>query len=121
MKKLLYLTIAFCFLTSLSFAAETFKGYIIDNLSADICDGCLNPDTLLAFAKGHSKEFVLKPECAASGYSIVIANGERMKFDKESNAKIEDFLKAPESKLQVTVEVKKSGKEIVLVSIKNQE
>jgi hypothetical protein len=91
------------------------KGVIIDNLCAEA-----NKADLEIFVPTHNKECTLKPECAASGYSIY-SNNMLMKFDVASNAKVEEFLKKEVSKLQVMVEVKKAGEELSLVSIKNQE
>lgn len=98
-------------------AVETVKltGYIIDNN----CAGTQKPEQLAEFVKTHTKECTLMPACVASGYSIY-ADGKLSKFDKDSSAKIAEFLKKPESKLNVVVEAKKAGEELSLVSINNQ-
>lgn len=139
MKKILFLLIVLCFVSSLAFAADevtpvaattatavttdtatalaeamVLKGDLIDNL----CAG-MNKDTLAEFVKTHTKDCVLKPACSDSGYSI-FANGKLYKFDKDSNAKAAEFLKAADSKLQVTVTAKQVGDELSLVSIENQ-
>jgi hypothetical protein len=78
-----------------------------------------NKATLGDFVKTHTKECATMPACAESGYSI-FADGELMKFDKESNAKVAEFLKNPESTLKVEVVAKKVGDELSIVSIANQ-
>lgn len=92
----------------------TITGDIIDNMCADA-----NKEKLEDFVKTHTKECATMPMCAASGYSIY-SNGNLMKFNTESNLKIEEFLRKPESKLQVVIEAKKTGDILSLVSINNQ-
>jgi hypothetical protein len=125
MKKLILIAVALCLLTTFAFAAEAvtavignavmpIKGTIIDNA----CAGA-NKDNLAEFIKTHPKSCALMPNCVASGYSIY-ADGKLMQFDKGSGAKIEEFLKKDDSKLEVVVETEKAGDELKLVSIKNQ-
>lgn len=133
MKKVVLLVLGLCFVTTLAFAQSasavsapttmgavdnaqiTLKGEIIDNM----CASSQKPENLANFIKTHTKECALMPNCAASGYSI-FSNTELIKFDKASNAKIEEFLKKADSKLAVEVVAKKVGGELSLVSIKNQ-
>lgn len=134
MKKLVLLVVGLAVLSSFAFAAETanttvaatstpvqasetmtLKGDIIDNL----CAGMQTPEKLAEFVKTHTKECALRPSYVASGYSI-FSDGKLQKFDLESNAKIEGFLKKADSKLQVSVVVKKVGDVLSLVSIENQ-
>jgi len=141
MKKVLFVLIALCFVSSLAFAedvakpiavtdtnpvvvttptavttpeATVLKGDVIDNM----CAG-MNKDNLADFVKTHTKECALKPACIDSGYSI-FADGKLYKFDKDSNVKVAEFLKVTDSKLQVTVTAKQVGDELNLVSIENQ-
>lgn len=130
MKKILFMLIALCCVSSLAFAEDlaepvasmdiatsevlTLQGDIIDNM----CAG-MNKDTLAEFVKVHTKECALKPACMATGYAI-FANGKLSKFDKDSNAKVAEFLNKADSKLQVTVTAKQVGDELSLVSIENQ-
>jgi hypothetical protein len=93
----------------------TLKGDIIDNM----CAGAQKPEALSAFVKTHTKQCVLTPACAASGFSI-FADGKLYKFDQASNARIEEFLMKADSKLQVVVAVKKGQETLTLVSIENQ-
>jgi hypothetical protein len=93
--------------------AMILKGEIIDNM----CAGTQKPEQLAEFVKTHPKTCALS--CVASGYSI-FADGKLQKFDMESNAKIEEFLKKESSKLQVEVVVKKIDDALSLVSIDNQ-
>lgn len=137
MRKVMALVLGLCFVATLAFAQTptsnavsaptsapvsmventqlTMKGEIIDNM----CAGSQKPENLAAFVKTHTKECALMPNCAASGYSI-FSEGKLAKFDKDSNAKIEDFLKKADSKLAVEVVAIKVGDELSLVSIKNQ-
>ena len=156
MKKVLFVLMALCFVSSLAFAAEyaattaatdpataattatttqttttaattvttdtavttpeaiVLKGDVIDNM----CAGA-NKDNLAEFVKTHTKECTLKPGCMASGYSIFAA-GKLYAFDKDSSAKVAEFLKKADSKLQVTITAKQVGDELSLVSIENQ-
>ncbi len=93
----------------------TLKGTIIDNQ----CAGNQTPEQLASFVKGHTKSCALMPSCAASGYAI-FADGRLLKFDKESNAKVLEFIKKVDSSLDVTVVAKKAGNMLTLVSIENQ-
>ncbi len=93
----------------------TLKGEVIDNMCADA-----NRAGLADFVKTHTKDCATAPACVASGYSI-FADGNLIKFDKESSAKVAEFLNKPESKLQVVVVAKKVGDELSLVSIENQQ
>jgi phosphoribosylamine-glycine ligase len=117
MKNTNFLLLALVFVASMAFAqgAEvlTIKGTIIDNQ----CAGTKDAQQLGEFIKTHTKECALA--CAPSGYAIV-NNGFLIKFDKESNAKVEEFLKKTDSKLDVIIEAKQAGEELSLVSIKNQ-
>jgi hypothetical protein len=142
MKKLVFLTIALCFIASFAYAQApktpaaasattavpaiepvtvpatepaivTLNGTIIDNM----CAGTQKPEELAAFVKTHTKECALK--CAPSGYAI-FANGKLSKFDKDSNVKVEEFLKKADSKTDVVVVAKEVNGELSLVSIGNQ-
>lgn len=122
MKKILCFAILACFVASMAFAGETtskkektlvLKGDIIDNM----CAGA-QKNQLPAFVKTHTKECAL--QCAASGYSI-FSDGKLSRFDKASNAKIEEFLKKPDSKLQVVITAEPEGKKLDLISIENQQ
>ncbi len=121
MKKILCFALLACFVASMAFAGETpakteksivLKGDIIDNM----CAGA-QKNQLSTFVKTHTKECAL--QCAGSGYSI-FSNGKLSKFDKASNPKVEEFLKKPDSKLQVVITAEPEGKDLDLVSIENQ-
>jgi hypothetical protein len=98
------------------FAQEsiTLKGTIIDNKCAEA-----NKADLANFIKMHTKECALMPECAASGYALYTDEKILMKFDQESNAKVAEFLKKPDSTLNAKVVAKQGGDELSLVSIEN--
>lgn len=131
MKKLLLIAILLCVATSLAFAEQTattvtttapaattttetvaLTGTVIDNS----CAGANQAD-LANFVKTHTKQCALS--CVASGYAI-FADGKLYQFDKDSNAKVAEYLKKEDSKLQVVVTAKKAGEELSLVSIENQ-
>jgi hypothetical protein len=162
MKKVLFVLMALCFVSSLAFAAEStvtaaatdaattatttttvttattteavapivvpvttdavitttevivLKGDLIDNMCAGV-----NKDNLAEFIKTHTKECALKPGCIESGYSI-FSDGKLYAFDKDSNAKVAEFLKLADSKSQVSITAKQVGDELNLVSIENQ-
>lgn len=120
MKRVIPIVLALCFVVSLAFAqgAETtaITGDIIDNMCLD----AHKLEDIAQFVKGHSKQCAITPECEASGYSIY-SEGVVNKFDKESNARIAEFLKKEDSKLQVVVTAVKKGEELKLVSIENQQ
>ena len=101
-------------LFSLAADVLSFKGDIVDNMCA-----AENKDNLVEFVKTHTKECALMSDCVASGYSI-FADGKLYKFDPASNKKIEEFLRRPDSKLQVFVKAEKVGTELKLVSIQSQ-
>lgn len=130
MKKLVLIGIVFSFVASLAFAQEatptainpetpatqiTLKGDIIDNM----CAGTKTQLELSEFIKTHTKQCALMPNCVESGYSI-FTDGALYKFDKESNAKIQEFLRRDESRLQVVITAEKVGDELNLVAIENQ-
>lgn len=124
MKKVLLAVMVFCFMVSLAVAqgdtsagaTVTLNGDIIDNM----CLGAHKPEELAEFVKGHGKQCAISPDCEKSGYSI-LSDGNLSKFDAESNAKIAEFLKKEDSKLQVVVTARKTGEEMSLVSIENQQ
>jgi hypothetical protein len=147
MKKLLFVLMALCLLSSLDFAADRSTGATSTKettaavipavstsmgqaattsrtviLTGDVIDNMCaggNKANLAEFVKTHTKECALKPGCLDSGYSIY-ANGKLYAFDKDSSAKVAEFLKKADSKLQVTITAKQVGDELSLVSIENQ-
>ena len=116
MKKAITAVLLAGFVGLFSLAADvlSFKGDIVDNMCV-----AENKDNLAEFLKTHTKECALMSDCIASGYSI-FADGKLYKFDQASNKKIEEFLRQPDSKLQVVVKAEKLDTELKLVSIQNQ-
>lgn len=132
MRKVALFVLAFCFVAALAFAQGamesapaaasapvagntlTLSGVVIDNA----CAGA-HKDSLADFVKTHTKECAIAPGCIESGYSI-FADGKLYKFDKNSSAKVAEFLKKADSKLQVVVTAKDVNGELSLVSIDNQ-
>jgi hypothetical protein len=120
MKRILGLIVLLTFASSVALAQpvvkiETIKGTIIDNACAHAQKG----KNLDEFVKTHTKQCTLMPQCIESGYSIY-SNSKLTRFDKESNLKIVEFLKNPESKLHVEITAHKKGDMLSLVSIRNQ-
>lgn len=123
MKQIVILVLAVCFAASWAIAQEaaapapaavplTLKGDIIDNMCA-----VANKDNVAEFAKTHTKECALM--CASSGYAI-LSDGKLYAFDEMSSKKVEEFLKNPESKLQVEVTAMQVGDKLSLISVVNQ-
>jgi hypothetical protein len=126
MKKVFLFTVLMCLASTYVCAQEaapavtagqemTLSGDIVDNM----CASSQKPEELAGFIKAHTKQCALMPSCVESGYSIFV-DGKLVKFDKASNAKIEEFLKKEDSKLQVKVTANKVGEELSLISIENQ-
>lgn len=133
MKKLSLLVLAICLVCSYAFAQEaivptpeapvpaatdetvTITGSIIDNM----CAGAQKPEQLGEFVKTHPKSCAVMPECAASGYAIY-ADGIITKLDKDSSAKVTEFLNKEDSILNVVITAKKVGDELSIISIENQ-
>lgn len=109
------LTSAFAATNAVKNETITVSGIIIDNHCATA-----HKDSLATFTASHTKDCVLAPACAASGFSIYTADGMLMAFDKSSNARIKAFLEKPANILQVTVTgIKEKNGALKLVSIKN--
>jgi hypothetical protein len=90
------------------------KGDVIDNMCASA-----HKDALAEFVKTHTKECAIAPGCIESGYSL-FADGKLYAFSKDSSAKVAEFVKKADSKLQVVITAKQVGDELSLVSIENQ-
>lgn len=123
MKKLAAAVVLACILPAMAFAADkiampsdavVLKGTLIDNMCADA-----NKDGIDKFIKTHTKECALMPACAASGYSLY-SDGKLMKLDAGSSAMAEEFLKAPDSKLNVEMEVENKEGDLSVISIMNR-
>lgn len=114
MKKVLFVLIVLCFVSSLAFAedaaapAATTASEATAVTTATTATAATTPEVL-----------TLKGDVIDNGYSI-FADGKLYRFDKDSNAKVAEFLKVADSKLQVTVTAKQVGDELNLVSIENQ-
>lgn len=89
-------------------------GTVIDNACASS-----HQADLASFIKTHTKECALMPGCEASGY-LLYSGGKLYKFDNEGSAKIAEFLKGKDAKLDVTVKAEVSGDMLKLVSVENQ-
>jgi len=119
MKKVLLAGLLVLFLSSLAFAQMDDRipmtGTIVDRASMD-----KNKDNLAAFLTTYTKDDALTPEAMKSGYGIWLQDS-FMRFDKASNAMIEDFFKKPDSTVQVIVQVFiEEGNVLSIVSIQNK-
>ncbi len=127
MKRIVILVLAVCFAASWAVAQEAaapvsdatpaatpmiLKGDIIDNMCAEA-----NKDNVAEFVKTHAKECALA--CASSGYAI-LSDGKLYAFDEPGSKQVEEFLKNPESKLQVEVTALQIGDKLSVLEIKNQ-
>jgi type 1 fimbria pilin len=93
----------------------TLNGVVVDNACASG-----HKTDLGEFVKTHTKDCALMPGCEASGYSLVTPDGQAQMFTKTGSQKVAKFLKTKKGTLKVEVKVKKIGKELELISIKNQ-
>lgn len=119
MKKVLLAGLLVLFLSSLAFAQMDDRipmtGTIVDRASME-----KNKDNIEAFLATYTKDAALTPEAIKAGYCIWLQD-QPMRFDKASNAMIEDFLKKPDSTLQVLVQVFiEEGNVLSIISIQNK-
>ena len=87
-------------------AAEDFEGYLIDTMcSAKLIQAGADA------GQYHTKDCALSPNCKASGYGLVMADGTFLKFDDASNGMAVKFLESsPRAEgLKVTVDGAMSG------------
>jgi hypothetical protein len=123
MRKLVALVVLACIFPAMAFAADkiaipsdavVIKGTLIDNMCAEANKGDIDK-----FVKTHTKECALMPACAASGYSLYV-DGKLVNLDAGSSAMAEEFLKAPDSKLDVEMEVENKEGDLSVISIMNR-
>ncbi len=102
MKKVLLMMVGVSMLTvALVFAHGkdvTLKGTLIDNM----CAG-KHKDDIAAEIKTHPKTCLLKESCAKTGYSLY-SDGKIYHIAKQSQSKVQDFLKEAKNDIQVSVE-----------------
>ena len=115
MKKLTLVLLAAMALSA--FAAETkVQGYLVD-LACAAEDG-----QKAGFGAKHSKDCLLMPECAKSGYGVLTDDKKVIKFDAASNKKAKEFIadlkKAKDIKVNVTGTV--NGENIAVSKIELQ-
>lgn len=123
MRRLAVLCLAVCVFAAPALAADkvaipsdavVLKGTLIDNKCAEANKGDIG-----GFIKTHTKECALMPACAASGYSLY-SDGKLMMLDPGSSAMAEEFLKAPDSKLDVEIEAENIEGDLSVISITNR-
>jgi hypothetical protein len=150
MKKVLFVLMALCFVSSLAFAAEsvvtttatdpttaasttettTTATTVTTNTAVTTPESIvLKGDVIDNMCAGANKdklaEFVKThtKDCAISCMNSgysIFTDGKLYAFDKDSSTKVAEFLKQADSKLQVIVTAKQVGDELSLVSIENQ-
>jgi hypothetical protein len=81
-------------------AAETVKGILMDKM----CSGMV-AEKGFAAAKMHTKDCALMPNCSASGFGVVTADGKFLTFDGKGNKQAMKALEATEKKDNLTVKV----------------
>ena len=77
----IFLSLGLLLALSAPLAAENIEGYLVDKACAAevIKEG---GDA----ARAHTKECALMPDCKASGYGLVTADGKFLKFDKDGDS-----------------------------------
>lgn len=91
-------------------------GIIVDNACAQT-----HKDNLSEFTKTHEKTCMLKPDCLKSGYSIYAEEDKQLhKFDEASNAKVVDFLKRSDSRVDIVIIAEKNGDALMIEHISNR-
>lgn len=95
-------------------AAEDFEGYLIDTM----CSAKLIQAGAGA-GQYHTKDCALSPNCKASGYGLVMADGTFLKFDEDSNGMAVKFLEtsAKTDGLKVTVNGDMNGETLTVKAI----
>lgn len=100
---------------ALPVAAETVDGFLIDKMcSAKIVEKGGGA------AKMHTKMCAQMPDCKASGYGVVTADGKYLKFDDSGDKKATAALDGTDKKdnITVTVDGKVDGSSIAVESLK---
>ena len=113
-KRLLLAISVMALFSSLPLAAETVDGYLVDKM----CSAKLVEKGGEA-AKMHTKACALMPDCKASGYGLVTADGKYLKFDEAGDEKAVTLLEGTDKKdnIKVSVDGKVDGDNIVVSSL----
>ncbi len=115
MKRLALSLFAALMFMALPVAAETVDGYLVDKMcSAKIVEKGGGA------AKMHTKQCALMPDCKASGFGVVTADGKFLKFDASGDKKAITALEGTDKKDNVTVTVdgQVDGSSIAVSSLK---
>jgi hypothetical protein len=119
MKKVLLAGLLLLFVSSFAFAQMDNRLSMIGTI-VDFDSMSKHKDDMTNFLTIYTKDDALKPEAVKSGYGIFLTDG-FMRFDKASNAMVEDFLKKADSTLQVLTQVYIEENNVLsLVSIQNK-
>ncbi|MBI4460752.1 MAG: hypothetical protein HY648_11935 [Acidobacteria bacterium] len=93
-------------LTAVAGEKTTVNGWLVDQMCAS-----MHASEGEKFGTMHKRECALMPDCVKSGYGVLTAAGEFLKFDKGGDKKAEAALKASQktNDLRVTVTGEKQG------------
>ena len=100
-----------------AFAADTtIKGYLVDVACAS------EEGQKPGFGAKHTKDCLLMPECAQSGYAVLTDDKKVIKFDKAGNTKAKQFIAAmkKEKDIKVNVTGTMTGERIAVSKIELQ-
>ena len=100
-----------------AFAADTtIKGYLVDVACAS------EEGQKPGFGAKHTKDCLLMPECAQSGYAVLTDDNKVIKFDKAGNAKAKQFIASmkKEKDIKVNVTGTMTGERIAVSKIELQ-
>ena len=114
MKRILMTVLMLLVALSAPLAAETVEGYLIDKM----CSAKVAEEGVGA-AKTHTKDCALMPNCRASGYGVVTADGKFLKFDTDGDrmaAKVLGFTSRKDN-IKVTVDGEVKDSSITVKSI----
>jgi len=94
MRRILGTLLVLCLAAAAAFAGEmkpmTMTGHLIDVACASEHASEKKAD----FGPRHSKKCLQMAECAESGYALLTADHDVIKFDQASNAKVKQFIAA---------------------------
>jgi len=103
MKKILFVVVPLLFISALVFAQDVPYTYHLNGTVVDRDFAAKHKDDMNIAIATYTKTDALQPSAIASGYGILVEDG-YMLFDKESNAKVVEYLKKPDTTLVVGIE-----------------
>ncbi len=114
MKRILITVVTLLVAISMPLAAAAVEGYLIDKMcSAKVVEEGVDA------AKAHTKDCALMPNCKASGYGVVTAEGKFLKFDESGDGMAVKFLGVMDEKdnIKVAVNGTVTGSTIAVIAI----